>query len=158
MSDYLTTLRYQQKLAQLKREHPAAVMKGLHKCIRCGICCWHSPAQLTREDLERLARHHYMTPATYFDAYCTVSIINEQLSVVLIRGNQHSYAGRELPESERLSLDAPCLYLGKDGCEIHAYKPAQCVRAKCWKRNEIEDVEWKVEELRGLGFNATHNE
>jgi Fe-S-cluster containining protein len=153
--DYLDTLRYSQRLAQLKRERPAACLRHLTHCIRCGVCCYHSPAQLSPEDLKRLAAHHSVPIDYYFAHYCAVSLINEQLSIVLLRSGQSSYGGQMLPPSQRLNLDTPCLYLDTaNGCRVHEHKPLQCLRAKCWKPNHVMEVSWRAEDLKALGWSG----
>ena len=153
-NDYLTTLRYTQRLAQLKRERPAAVMRRLTHCVRCGVCCWHSPAQLSPSDLTRLATHEQLTPNEYFIRNCALSLINEQLSVVLLRSGQTTFGGEMLPPEQRLNLDTPCHYLDKSGCRIHDYKPQQCVRAKCWLPQTMSDMSWSAAELAKIGVVA----
>lgn len=73
-----------------------------YQCAACSRCCYHKKIQLNPYELARLARSQRMNAPAFRERYVT----------------DHVYL-RQKP-------DGSCVFLGDDGCTVHADRPLVC--------------------------------
>ncbi|WP_222985040.1 YkgJ family cysteine cluster protein [Flagellimonas meishanensis] len=100
--------------AKLKKRPPKDldyVMQELHHaefertdCLACGNCCRTTGPLFTNADIERIARHLRMKPATFIDKYLRID-----------------------EENDHVLQKVPCSFLGEDNyCSIYEVRPKAC--------------------------------
>jgi Fe-S-cluster containining protein len=73
-------------------------------CHRCSRCCYHKEIQVNPYEVARLARNLGQTTTEFRDAWT------------------RDGAGNTLKQTE----NGACVFLGRDGCTVHADKPLVC--------------------------------
>ncbi len=109
------------------------------ECTKCGDCCRRPGlVELTREDLERIAR---FLETTAYDLVMCHDIEFDQGAWWL-----------EVEEGES------CIFLEEDRCTIEPVKPAQCRAYPFWPEIVIEDGGWgrEAEHCPGIGRGPVH--
>jgi len=76
-------------------------------CENCGNCCTQcAPIDVTKEDLERIAKHFNKTPAVAARRHCKPNPINRNILAI-----KH---------------DVPCKFYKKGRCSIYEARPEVC--------------------------------
>jgi Fe-S-cluster containining protein len=76
-------------------------------CRACANCCKVAETDLTRRDIERLAKHMRITPQKFIDTYTTSSVQEE--NEIILRRNEHG-----------------CIFLDGNDCLIYEFRPDTC--------------------------------
>lgn len=143
---------------------PARTQKEDH-CCRSGFCCWRAPAELTVEDLTKLAKHKEMSESEFFKVYCVVDTFDGDSRNIIRLRRKHQSGGVMTYWRETYRVSSPCIFLKEEGknnasCEVHGAKPAVCGRYKCWEEEKSgreiasEMGRWTREKLIQLGWNG----
>ena len=74
-----------------------------YACGRCSRCCYHKGISLNPYEVLRLARHQGLTTTAFVDRFTDT-------------------AGTQL----RQRADGACVFLGEQGCSVHADRPLVC--------------------------------
>jgi len=116
-----------------------SILKGLRKkkpkCFRCGDCCLRIPVELTKEEIERIAKH--LSPKERKIFY--QNLTKNPLEANPIDGY------RMVPLTKEAWLKTPCMFLawtkdGKAKCKIYKIRPFMCRIFWCGKDKPDEPL------------------
>ena len=105
------------------------------KCFRCGDCCLRIPVELTKEEIERIAKH--LNPKER-------KIFYQNLTKNPLEANPID--GHLMPTlTKEAWLKAPCMFLtwtkdGKAKCKIYPIRPHMCRIFYCGRKSPDEPL------------------
>lgn len=153
--------KYVKDVNRLERELVPAANRGKTECCRSGHCCWRAPAELTPDDLTRLAAHKGLSPSEFFRQFCVVDTHVRDAALIVRLRRSHQTGGEMTGWRETFSVESPCVFLTPDGCEVHAVKPECCAAYKCWSPDPSDVVadrmrRWSRDEIAALGWDGVN--
>jgi Fe-S-cluster containining protein len=89
--------------------HLAEEIEGNMDCRACANCCKVAETNISKRDIERLARFLGLTAKQFTDQYTTMSVQEENEDELILRRN-----------------DAGCIFLDGNDCTVYEARPDTC--------------------------------